>query len=115
MNAREPSPAAATVSVPVADKFWLLALAVAVTTSDPLQPVAEYVALAIPVLVVAVAEAGDTPVAAIVARPWAWHGELNVTGVEVVYRAPVLSTMETCKLVLPPAERDFVDMASTPP
>jgi hypothetical protein len=42
------------------------------------------VALALPVLVVTVGEAGVTPVAAIVARPCAWHGELNVTAVGVV-------------------------------
>jgi hypothetical protein len=84
MKAMEPMAAWATVKVPVAVRFWLFAEAEAVTTSLPLQPVAEYVALALPVLVVTVGEAGVTPVAAIVARPWAWHGELKVTAVGVV-------------------------------
>jgi hypothetical protein len=41
MNEIEPIAACATVTVPVAVKLWLFALAVAVITSLPLQPVAE--------------------------------------------------------------------------
>jgi hypothetical protein len=86
MNEMEPIAAWATVTVPLAVKLWLLADAVAVITSLPLHPVAEYVALALPVLVVTVGLVGVTPagVATIVARPWAWQGELNVTAVGVV-------------------------------
>ena len=69
MNAIEPIAACATVTVPVAVRFWLFALAVAVITSLPLQPVADIGRARGAGLVVTVGLAGVTPVAAIVASP----------------------------------------------
>jgi hypothetical protein len=66
------------------------------------------------VLVVIVGPAGEDPVAVMVARPLDWQGELKVIWVAVVYSAWFSSTMETCKLVLPPADRDAEETASTP-
>jgi hypothetical protein len=76
--------ACATVTVPDALRLWLLAVALAVMTSAPLQPLATYVALAVPVVVVIVAVPGVAPATVIDARPEPTQGELNVIEVEVV-------------------------------
>jgi hypothetical protein len=47
----DPIAAAATVTVPLAERFVLPTNAVAVTTSVPEHPLATYVAVALPVLV----------------------------------------------------------------
>ena len=72
----DPMVPAATVTVPFADNGVLPTAALAVMTSAPLQPVATYVALALPVLV--------TTGVVIVACPVDWQGELKLTLVDCV-------------------------------
>ena len=48
----EPITPPATVRVPDAESCWLLTVAVAVITSAPVQPVAAYVVLTMPVVLV---------------------------------------------------------------
>src|SRR5882757_3791088 len=71
INAMEPTDAGATVMVPVADNARLLTVVVAVTKSAPLHPLATYVAVAKPVVVVTLA------LGCISAVPAAMHGELK--------------------------------------
>ena len=66
----DPIVPAATVTVPFAERDEVPTVELAVMTSDPLQPVATYVALAIPEVV--------TTGFVIVASPWAAHGELKL-------------------------------------
>jgi hypothetical protein len=115
MKEIEPIAAWATVTVPVALKLWLFAVVLAVMTSAPLQPLATYVALAVPVVVVIVAVPGVVaPATVIDASPWPTQAEVKVICDEVVYSAPVWSTRLTCKLVLPPADKDLVAMPIAP-
>jgi len=106
-NSMDPTDAAATVTVPVAVSCDPLAIAVAVITSAPEHPVAAYVALATPVIVVT----GEV----IVARPVAEHVEEKLTStlwVKSVFAVP--STIDTVRLVLPPAESVGEDTAKMP-
>src|SRR5579862_8734074 len=78
----DPIAAAATVTVPVADRLCDPTVALAVIVSVPLHPLAVYVMEAMPVEVVIVPAGGGVPplaLARIVAWPFATQGELNVT------------------------------------
>ena len=92
----DPIEAAATVTDPVADREFVPTVVVAVMASVPLHPFAEYVAVAMPVVVVT----GDV----IRARPCATQVELNVTVALWEYKVPSDCCKATVKLVLPPAD-----------
>lgn len=80
-NSRDPVAAEATVTVPVAVRLVLPIVALAVMTSEPLHPLAVYVASAVPVVVstvLAVEPAEVLPEAATEASPCEIHVELNV-------------------------------------
>jgi len=117
-NWMDPIAAAATVTVPVAVRLWEPTVAVAVIASGPLQPLAVYVALTLPVVVITVpglVPAVELPEAAIVASPCATQGELKVTVTDAaVYRVPLLSTMDTCRLVVPPADSEALETLMMP-
>jgi hypothetical protein len=117
-NWMEPTAAAATVIVPVAVKLCEPTVALAVMTSEPLQPLAVYAALTLPVVVVtvpALAPATLLPDAATAASPCATQGELKVTDTEPpVYRVPVWSTIVTVRLVVPPADRLVLEVRIMP-
>src|SRR5437660_9245436 len=114
----DPMAAAATVTVPVAVRLLEPTIADVVMTSGPLQPLAVYVALTLPVVVITVpglVPAVELPEAAIAASPCATQGELKVTVTEAaVYRVPFWSTMDTCRLVVPPADSEAVEMPMMP-
>src|ERR1700730_15351613 len=98
----DPIDAAATVTVPLADRELVPTVAVALMRSLPLQPDATYVAVATPVLV----ETGEV----ILARFCAAQFELKVTVAGCVYSVPSDCCRATVKLALPPAERLVLEM-----
>ena len=101
----EPIAAAATVMDPLADRGLLPIVAVAVIRSEPLQPLATYVAVATPLLVLT----GEV----IVARFCPAQFELKVTVADCVYNVPSDCCRNTRKVVLPPAERTALEISIT--
>jgi hypothetical protein len=114
----DPIWAAATVSVPVAVTVDVLTVALAVMLSWPLQPFAVYVAEALPELVTTVLAAVPAmvvPLGVTTAVPCAMHCELNViVTLPPVYKVPVLSTIETVMLTVPPAESEVLARPMAP-
>src|SRR5258706_13331973 len=98
----EPMAAAATVTEPLADSEFVPTMEVALIRSVPLQPLATYVAVATPLLVLM----GEV----IVARFCAAQVELKDTVADCVYRVPSDCCSTTVKVVLPPAESVAVEM-----
>src|SRR5450755_991720 len=84
MNLMEPIAAGETVTVPLAERFWLFGVVLAVTKSLPLQPVATYVAVAVPLVVVTVGVPVGCPKPVMLAKFWPTQAELNVTTVDAV-------------------------------
>lgn len=78
-NSIDPMVEADTLTVAVADTFCMATVALAVMTSEPLQPVAAYVALMLPEAVVMVVTGVELPEGRISARPEAMQGELKLT------------------------------------
>ncbi len=101
----EPIVAAATVTVPAAESGLALTVEVAVTTSAPLQPLATYVTVAIPVFVVTELVLLVTPLTWIWAVPAAMQFELKPIVADPVKSVPPVWTSEIVRLVLPPADR----------
>src|SRR5579862_472464 len=108
MNEIDPIAACATVTVPVAVYESVAIVVVAEITSLPLQPLAEYVTVAIPVVVVTVACGW------MLAVPAATQAELKVMVADWAYRVPSDCCNETVRLVLPPAETLALLMPITP-